>query len=229
VTTSLKGIYMLLCTYNFVILLTAFHIFCSNIRSRAPEELHSEFRTTIEEWIPVHEETIRKIEGIIADLKVHHRNVNISRIAGSSASIIGSAMAIIGFGLAPVTFGASIGLSVGGIALAVAGGSTAADASIADTILKKINVKQAQEQLEKDYDELYTIQVIAKIIDSNTAVATDARNEWPEVGTNRMVGEVLAQGVLRASNVGVRVGKLAASNTLEIGAAALHEGWRYSR
>jgi hypothetical protein len=138
-------------------------------------------------------------------------------------------LAIIGFGLAPVTLGASIGLTVPGIALAVAGGSTAAGASIADTILQKINVKRAQEQLEKDYDELYTIQVIAKIIDSNTAVATDARNEWPEVGTNRMVGEVLAQGVLRASNVGVRVGKLAASNTLEIGAAALHEGWRYSR
>ena len=157
-------------------------------------------------------------------MKKHHRNVNISRITGSSVSIAGSVIAIVGFGLAPVTLGASIGLSAGGIALAAAGGGTVAGASITDTVIQKLNVKQAQEQLKEDYDQLYIIQVIAKIIDSITVAASEERRECPVVGTRGVVGEVLAQGLLRVSNVGVRTAEMAVSNTLEIGAAALRIG-----
>jgi hypothetical protein len=191
--------------------------------------MQSEFRTRVEEWIPVREETIEKIKNTIDTLKVHHRNVNISRITGSGVSIAGSLIAIAGFGLAFVTLGASIGLTVPGIALAVAGGSTAAGASIADTIIQKSNVKKAQEQLKDDYDQLYTIQVIAKIIDNDTAAATDARKECPEVGKKGVVGEVLAHGVLRAGNIGVRAAEIAVSNSLEIGAAALRIGGAAAR
>ena len=191
---------------------------------RGSEDMHSEFCTRVEEWIPVREETIQKIEGIIYDLKKHHRNVNISRITGSGVSIAGSLIAITGFGLAPVTLGASIGLTAGGIAMAVAGGTTVAGASIADTIIQKSNVKQAQEQLKEDYDQLYTIQVIAKIIDSNIVAASEERKECQGVGKRRVVGEVLAQGFLRASTVGVRTAEMAVSNTLEIGASALRIG-----
>ena len=200
-----------------------------NTRTIGTEELHSEFCTRVEKWIPVREETIQKIDSIIDDLNVHHKNVNISRITGSGVSIAGSLIAILGFGLAPITLGASIGLSVGGIALAVAGGTTVAGASIADTIIQKSNVKQAQEQLKEDYDQLYTIQVIAKIIDSNTVAATGAREECPGVGKKRVVGEVLTQGFLRASTVGVRTAEMAAANTLEIGAAALRVGGTAAR
>ena len=190
---------------------------------RGLEELHSEFRARVEEWIPVREETIQKIECIIDDLKVHHRNVNISRITGSSVSIAGSLIAIAGFGLAFVTLGTSLDLSFGGIALAVAGGSTVVGASIADTVIQVSKVKKAQEHLREDYDQLYTIQVIAKIIASNTAAATE---ECPGVGNKGMAGEVLGQGLLRASTVGtgVRAAEIAAFNILEIGAAALRVG-----
>ena len=85
-------------------------------------------------------------------------------------------------------------------------------------------MKQAQEQLKEDYDQLYTIQVIAKTIDSNTTAATGAREECLEVGKNKVVGKVLGQGSLRASTVGVRAAEIAVSNTLEIGAAALRIG-----
>jgi hypothetical protein len=204
-------------------------LLCRNIRLRGHEELHSEFRTTIEEWIPVCNETIRKIKSIIEVLKVHHRNVNISRITGSSASIVGSAMAIIGFGLAPVTLGASIGLTVPGIALVVAGGTTVAGASIADAIIQKTNVKQAQEHLKDDHDKLYTIQVIARVINSNTVATMDAREECPKVGKKGVVGEVLAQGALRVGNVGMRTAEIAVSNSLEIGAAALRVGGTAAR
>ena len=200
-------------------------MFYRNIQRRGTKELHSEFCTKVEEWIPVREETTQKIEQIIEDLKVHHRNVNISRITGSATSIAGSAMAITGFALAPVTFGASIGLSVGGVALAVAGDSTATGASIADIVIQKSNVKQAQERLREDYDQLHTIQVIAKVI--NRSDSTDARKECPGVGKKKHIavcGEAFTQGFIRASNVGVRAAEMAAFNTLEIGAAALRVG-----
>ena len=190
---------------------------------RGPEEMHSEFCTRVEKWGSVREKTIQKIECIIDDLKIHHRNVNISRITGSGVSIAGSLIAIVGFGLAPVTLGASIGLTVGGIAMAVAGGTTAAGASIADTVIQKLNVKQAQEHLKEDHDQLHTIQMIAKIIDSNSAAA-GAREESPGVDNNRVIGEVLGQGFIRASTVGVRTAEMAVSNTLEIGASALRIG-----
>ena len=184
----------------------------------------SEFHTRVEEWIPVREETIQKIKTTTANLKVHHRNVNISRITGSTVSIVGSAMAIAGFAIAPITFGASVGLSVPGIALAVAGGGTAAGASIADTVIQKSNVRQAQEQLRDDYDQLHTIYVIDKVIENNVTIA---ERHNCRVGKDKLVGvfgEVLTQGFLRASNVGVRVAEIAAFNTLEIGAAAVRVG-----
>ena len=188
------------------------------------QELPSEFCTRIEKWIPFREETIQKIRTTTKNLKVHHRNVNISRVTGSTASIVGSAMAIAGFAIAPITFGASIGLPVLGVTLAVAGGSTAAGASIADTVIQKSNVKQAQQQLRDDYDQLHTINVIAKVIKSNDT--SDERQECPGVAKNQLftLGEVLTQGFLRASNVGMKAAEITAFNTLEIGATAVRVG-----
>ena len=194
---------------------------------RGPEELPFEFHARVEEWIPIREETIQKIESLINDLKVHHRNVNISRITGSGVSIAGSLIAILGFGLAPVTLGGSIGLTAGGIAMAVAGGGAVASSSIVDTIIQKSNVKQAQQHLREDYDQLHTIQVITKI--RNTVVATNERKECPGMRRRRVVGEVLGQGFIRASTVGVRTAEIAAAHTLEIGAAALRVGGTAAR
>ena len=56
--------------------------------------------------------------------------------------------------------------------------------------------------------------MIAKIIDSNTVATTDMRKECPGVGKKRAVGEVLGQGFLRVSTVGVRTAEMAVSNTL---------------
>ena len=125
-------------------------------------------------------------------------------------------MAIVGFGLATVTFGASIGLSVGGIALAVAGGSTAAGASIVDTAIEKSNVKHAQEQLARDYDDLNLISAIAKEIQEKI---DDVRQQCPNISTAKVFGE----GIFRTSTTGMRLGTIAL-NTLKIGTVALRLG-----
>ena len=126
------------------------------------QELLKDLSTAVEEWPLVHDTSIEKIQMTIENLRVHHRNVNISRITGSTASIAGSAMAIVGFILTPFTLGVSLGLSIPGIALAVAGGGTAAGASIADVVLQHTNVTEAQKQLKHDYDKLNDICKIAE-------------------------------------------------------------------
>ena len=176
------------------------------------------------QWIPVREVTIQEIQRTIKNLKVHHRNVNISRITGSATSIIGSTMAIVGFAIAPITFGASIGLSVGGILIAVAGGGTAAGASIADIVIQKSNVKHAQEQLTRDYDQLNAIREIAEVIKTKV---DELRQQCKGVSPAQfavVLGEVLTQGFLRTSNLGMRLAELAVLGTLEVGAAAVRVG-----
>ncbi len=188
------------------------------------QELQAEFDNLVQKWIPVRDATIKEIEQTIEKLKEHHRNVNISRITGSSASIIGSGIAILGFALAPVTLGASIGLSVGGIALAVAGGGTAAGASITDIFLQKSNIEHVQEQLDRDYKQLDAISQTAKDIKQEI---DGARHRCPGVSTRdfaAVFGEVFAQGVARTGNIAVRLAELGVYSTLEIGALALRAG-----
>jgi apolipoprotein L len=188
------------------------------------QKLQTKFDTLVEQWIRVHDVTIEKIEQTIEKLKEHHRNVNISRITGSSVSIAGSLMAIVGFGLAPVTFGASIGLSVGGIALAVAGGSTVAGASIADAFLQKSNIKHVQDWLDHDYKQLdeisQTVKAIKKEID-------DIRQKCPGISTREFAavfGVVIIQGVAPTSSVAVTIAELGAYGTMEISAIASKVG-----
>ena len=65
-------------------------------------------------------------------------------------------------------------------------------------------------------------------MDSNTvaSAASEERKKCKGVDKNKVVVEVLGQGFLRASNVGMRTAEIVAANTvaLEIGAAALRIG-----
>ena len=173
------------------------------------------FDAQVRQWIPVYDITIEEIEKTIKKLKELHRNINIARITGSSASVAGSFIAILGFGLAPVTFGGSIALSVGGIALAVAGGGTAAGASTADTFLQRSNVKHAQDQLDSVYKQLRVISQIARDLKQEI---DDVRQKCPGVSDAEFAAifvEVVAQGVSQATNLALRLAEL---STLDIDA-----------
>ena len=188
------------------------------------QELHRMYRMAAIQWIKVRDITIQEVQKCAETLTKHHRNVNISRITGASTSITGSVIAIVGFGLAPVTFGASIGLSVGGIALAIAGGGTAAGASIADVVIQKSNVQYAQEQLSRDYDELDSIRKVAEKIDE---IIENIRTKCPDVSKIEfvaIVAEIFVQGASRAGNLGVKLAELAVLGVMEIGIVALRAG-----
>jgi hypothetical protein len=93
------------------------------------QELQTKFDSQIQQ-VRSYCITIEEIEKTIDKLKVHHRDVKIILGTGTSAAIVGGLMAIVGFVLTPVTFGASVGLTAGGLGLAVAGGGTCCNYSI---------------------------------------------------------------------------------------------------
>ena len=125
-------------------------------------------------------------------------------------------MAIAGFALAPFTFGASVGLSVGGIFLAVAGGGTAAGASFTDMAIEKSNVKRAQEQLARDYDDLNLICALAKEIEKQI----DDERQQCEDNTIRKA----AEGIFQGGAIGLKLAQTTVVNALKIGTTVLRIG-----
>ncbi|XP_061434159.1 uncharacterized protein LOC133359671 [Lethenteron reissneri] len=111
---------------------------------------HSKLVEVFPEWKKKRIGVLKMLADMIVQLKKRARDGNISKVAGSSASIAGGAMAIAGIALIPVTFGASLGLTIAGTATGVAGGITAAGASIAVLVMNKASTKEATENIEKD-------------------------------------------------------------------------------
>jgi hypothetical protein len=132
------------------------------------------------------------MEKTIEKLKKHHRNVKIAHATGSAVNSI----AITGVRLVPATGGVlSLGLLVGGMALAVAGGGTAVGASIADVFLQHFNVERVQDQLAYDYQLLDEISQTAKAIKNEI---DGAQQRCPGVGAREFAavfGEVFTQGI----------------------------------
>ena len=152
----------------------------------------------------------------INQLKKYDKNVNISRIFGSSVSVAGTLMVIAGIALA------SVGLSVAGITLAVLGGGTAASASIIDVFIQKAGIKYVQDELDRDYKQLDAIPQKARKIKEEI---DGARQKCPGISEFAAVfGMVFAQGAARITNLRVRVAELTTYGNLEIGAFALRVG-----
>lgn len=188
------------------------------------EALYNRIGNDIRSWIEVREVTIQKIQDTAERLRKHRKNVNISRIAGSSASIFGTALAIIGFGLSPVTLGGSLIISVTGVSFAVAGGITAAGSSIADVALQKSNVKEAQEQLTRDYDQL---EAIKELSDKIKNIIEKLEGECPNVSSAQIFSVIegaFTLGLIRTGGLGLRLAETALFRSLEIGGTALRVG-----
>ena len=188
------------------------------------QALQRKFTEAVRQWLPVRIRTIQEIRDTANKLQEHHRNVNISRITGSSASIAGSVMAIVGFALTPVTLGASIGLSAAGIGIAVAGGATVAGASVADVFIEKSNVKDVQNRLDRDFKQVKAIQGIAERIEQ---IIQEIRKKCPNVSTTTFIAvfaEVFTQGIIQTGRVGIKIAEFIVLGSLEIGAAAFRVG-----
>ena len=165
--------------------------------------------TALQQWISIREDTIQQIHNTIENLKFHHRNVNISRIGGSTMSIVGSAIAIGSIVMAPATAGLSLSLPVIGAALAVAGGGATVGASIADVLIQKSNVQQAQQQLTRDYEQLYVISALATAIQRRVDDEREREQcqgiSTPKLHVRAELGVALTQDIFRT---GIRIASI---------------------
>jgi hypothetical protein len=125
-------------------------------------------------------------------------------------SFIGGAMAIGSIAMAPATAGLSLFI---GTALGIVGGVTLAGASIADILIQKSNVKQAQQQLGCDYEHLYAISALAIAIQSKID-DEHAKQQYQGISTDELVVELglaLTQGIFRISNIGMKMAEVFAT------------------
>ncbi len=95
-------------------------------------------------------------------LKRHRRNTNIAKVTGGATIIGGGTTAIVGIALIPGTFGASLFLVIGGVAIASAGGITAAGAGIADVVIQRSQDEVQATILIEDFEKLKPIRELVK-------------------------------------------------------------------
>ncbi|XP_075913395.1 apolipoprotein L3-like [Petromyzon marinus] len=105
---------------------------------------------TFSEWKAQRIEILKYVRSNITQLRERSKNVNIAKITGATAGVAGGAMCIAGIALVPVTFGASLGLTIAGISVGVAGGTTSAGSVIAKSVMDKTTTKDVTAALEAD-------------------------------------------------------------------------------
>ena len=201
--------------------ITAYNYMCFCSRYKVTHEaLQKRFIATVRHWLQVRKTTIRKVRETAENLEKYHQSVNISRIVGSTVSAVGSGAVIAGFALAPFTLGGSLSVSLLGLGASALGGATTAGASIVDTFIEKSNIKDIQKQLDDDNLQVEVIEQMAKDIQE----AIETTQASIQVGSAVAIGIQVVTGAARIGNVGMKATEIAASGTLQLGAAALRAG-----
>ena len=162
--------------------------------------------------------TIEQVRETAMKLEKHHRNVNISRIAGSAVSTGGIAAVIAGFALAPVTLRGSLALLLIGAGASAVGGVAAVGASIADTAIQKDSLKKIQKQIDYDNLQVEVIRQMAKKIDRIQASI--------QVGSAAAIAMQAVTGAVQIDNAGIKAAELATftCTSKEISTAVLRVG-----
>ena len=175
--------------------------------------MERQLQETVRGWLPCRKETIRDIREVAEMLEEHHRNINISKITGSSASILGGLMAIVGFGLTPITFGGSLAFAAVGICVGTLGGATVAGASIADNLIEKMKIKEIQKKYNEDYRQL---EYIKKYIQKMEEIVEKIYRRYPDVKNNAQeYASTLMQFLtIGTGNFDAKIAKLAVDDSL---------------
>ena len=146
----------------------------------------------------------------------HHNNVQIAKVAESSASIAGAVVAGVGFGLSFVTFGASLILTAVGAGVGAAGGVTNAGSSIAEASIQKDTLITAQKILNDDRE---ATQAIKKLLEE---LGTEIKKRILENGVK--AGFTSAFVLNNCVQTGLKVGARAAGTAASEGGEAFFRG-----
>ena len=164
------------------------------------------------------EKTIPLLEELADNIEYHYKNTNIGRITGASTAIVGGALVVTGTVASFFTYDLAAPIAAAGTALAVGGGVTAAGSSIADIIVGKTNLGDAQEQIDVDQKStkkvVEIINIIEKFVDNIPHLSPQAqKKEILEILLNiapRSIAPAAEGGVRAVIGIG-RLGEYAAN------------------
>ena len=171
-----------------------------------------QLKAMVHDWIPKRKATVHILRALADKLMEHHNNVQIAKVAGSSASVAGFVVAGVGFGLSFVTFGASLILTLVGVGVGAAGGITNAGSSIAEASIQKDTLTTAEKIINDDRE---AIQAIKKRLEE---LGTKAEEKIIENGV--MAGFSSVSFLTKSAETGARIAGTAASE----GSEALFRG-----
>ncbi|XP_025078392.1 uncharacterized protein LOC112554668 [Pomacea canaliculata] len=161
------------------------------------------------------------IQEIIEDLNKHHKNVNISRVAGSSVAIATGGTAA-GLAIAaPFTLGVTlIPAIVLGIVSGVSG-AVSVGASVTGHFIKKHNVKEVQRKWEEFRLKFLERHNVKDITDMNARESGDAVEGVGAVGVVARSAGGVAGGILRGVKAAGAAARAASPILIAAGFVAL--------
>ncbi|PVD20128.1 hypothetical protein C0Q70_20622 [Pomacea canaliculata] len=187
------------------------------------------------------------IQNIIDALNTHHRNVNISRVTGSSVAVATGLPAAACAIAAPFTAGLTLIPAIVLGIIAAVGGGVSVGATVAEYFIKKQTVKEVQEKWEtfrqhfiENHEEVADARDLLLSLNPRTSGAAitpkDALQGAAEfVRTSGGISSAVVRGALRSTAAGVRITAplLAAASVVALpvdivdlvtASLALHEG-----
>ena len=141
-----------------------------------------QLRAMVRDWIPKRKASVHTLRALADELREHHYNVQIAKVAGTSASVAGTVVAGVGFGLSFVTFGASLILSAVGLGVGAAGGAANAGTMIAEACIQKGTFNTAQKIIDDDREATEAIAKLLKVFE------TEAKNYYKKWIEGRSCG-----------------------------------------
>ncbi|XP_041379665.1 uncharacterized protein LOC121392580 [Gigantopelta aegis] len=131
-------------------------------------------------------------------------------------------MSVAGFALIPFTFGGSLLLTGIGAGIAVAGGVTAIGATIADLVINKKELREANDLLTLDRQ---LCQVMNSLRENIRNIAERIASEDPRVNVEQVIVGILrgGQNAVRVGMAGIKAG-ITVAQLAEMGGIAALEG-----
>ena len=139
------------------------------------EQQVKRFLEKLEQGIKTRKKTISMLRDLASELDKTQKDVNIAKVTGTSTAVAGGLITVFGGILSIFTAGAASPLIGVGVATAVGGGATAGGAEIAEVVISKNKMEDAQKILDEDkqtledIDECYSnlVRTAEKISASN--------------------------------------------------------------
>ena len=142
------------------------------------------FIEKLEQGIKTRKKTISMLKNLAGALDKTHKDVNIAKVTGTSTAIAGGLITVFGGIVSFFTLGLASPLIGVGVATAAAGGATASGVEIADAVISKNTMEDAQKVLDEDKQTLEAIdECYSNLV--RTAETISASN--PKYGTKEHV------------------------------------------